>query len=62
MLAGFCAAFFVGDLFLSVLAASRESTGFLWGVAGFGLAQILWSVGQWREARPDGRMVLGWRL
>ena len=59
MLAGFCAAFFVGDLFLTVFAASRESTGFLWGVAGFGLAQILWSAGQWREARPDGRMVLG---
>lgn len=59
MLAGFCAAFFVGDLFLTVLAASRESVEFLWGVAGFGLAQILWSIGQWRDVRPSGRMVLG---
>ena len=59
MLAGFCAAFFVGDLFLTVFAASRESAEFLWGVAGFGLAQILWSIGQWREVRPSGRMVLG---
>ena len=58
MLAGFCSAWFIGDFFLAVRAAPRDSTEFLIGVAGFGLAQILWTVGQLREARPSGRVFL----
>ena len=50
---------FRGRFVPNVIAASRESVEFLWGVAGFGLAQILWTVGQWRDVRPSGRMVLG---
>lgn len=33
MLAGFCSAWFVGDFFLAVRAAPRDSTEFLIGVA-----------------------------
>ena len=58
MLAGFCAVWFIGDFFLAVRAAPRDSTEFLIGVAGFGLAQILWTIGQMREARPSGRVFL----
>ena len=56
MLAGFAAAFFLGDLFLAVRAAPTSSVEFLYGVAGFSLAQIFWTLGQLREARPDGRV------
>ena len=58
MLAGFAAAFFIGDLFLAVRAASTSSVEFLLGVAGFSLAQIFWTLGQLREARPDGRVFM----
>ena len=56
MLAGFCAAVFIGDYFLAKRAALRDSAEFLIGVAGFGLAHFLWTVGQLRETRPDGRV------
>lgn len=59
MLAGFAAAFFVGDMFLAIRGASPKSVDFVIGVVGFCLAQVLWTVGQWREARPDGRVFLG---
>ena len=60
MLAGFAAAFLIGDLFLTFLKAgsNMDSAGYLIGVAGFALAQVFWTVGQLREARPDGRAVL----
>ena len=58
MLAGFCAAIFIGDYFLAIRAAPRDSAEFLVGVVGFGLAQVLWTVGQLRESRPDGRVFL----
>lgn len=58
MLAGFCAAVFIGDYFLAIRAAPRDSSEFLVGVAGFGLAHVLWTIGQLREARPDGRVFL----
>ncbi len=58
MLAGFCASFFIGDFFLAVRASPHRSIGFLIGVAGFCLAQLLWTVGQLRESRPDGRVFL----
>ncbi len=55
-MAGFAAAFFLGDLFLAVRAAPTSSVEFFYGVAGFSLAQIFWTLGQLREARPDGRV------
>ena len=58
MLAGFAAAFFIGDLFLAVRGASSKSIEFLFGVAGFSLAQIFWTLGQLREAKPDFRIFL----
>ena len=60
MLAGFAAAFLVGDLLLAFLKAgsNMDSAGYLIGVAGFALAQVFWTVGQLREARPDWRVVL----
>ena len=57
MLAGFVAAFLIGDMFLAVRGAYVRSPEFLYGVAGFSLAQILWTVGQLREAKPDCRIV-----
>ena len=56
MLAGFAAAFGIGDVFLAVRGASTSSVEFLLGVAGFSLAHLLWTVGQLREARPDWRV------
>lgn len=58
MLAGFCASFFIGDLFLAVRASPHRSVGFLIGVGGFCLAQLLWTTGQLREFRPDERVFL----
>ena len=58
MLAGFAAAFLIGDMFLAVRGASVESVEFLFGVAGFALAQMLWTAGQLREAKPDVRVFL----
>ena len=58
MLAGFAAAFFIGDFFLAVRGASSKSVEFLFGVAGFSLAQVFWTVGQLREAKPDFRVLL----
>lgn len=58
MLAGFAAAFLVGDMFLAVRGASTRSVEFLYGVAGFSLAQVFWTIGQLREARPDWRVFL----
>ena len=58
MLAGFAAAFFIGDLFLAVRGAPSKSIEFLFGVAGFSLAQIFWTLGQLREAKPDFRVLL----
>ena len=58
MLAGFCASFFIGDLFLAVRASPHRSVGFLIGVGGFCLAQLLWTADQLRESRPDGRVFL----
>ena len=58
MFAGFCASFFIGDFFLAVRASPHRSVGFLIGVAGFCLAQLLWTAGQLRESRPDGRVFL----
>jgi len=60
MLAGFAAAFLVGDLFLTLLKAGSDmdSTGYVIGVAGFALAQVFWTIGQLREARPDLRVAL----
>lgn len=55
MLAGFAAAL-AGDWLLAVRGASRMSPEFLHGVLCFSLAQILWSAGQLREARPDWRV------
>ena len=54
MAAGFAAAL-AGDFFLVVKASAKGSPGFLAGVACFSLAQILWTCGQLREARPDLR-------
>ena len=56
MLAGFAAALLIGDMFLAVRGASPRSVEFLFGVAGFSLAQICWTVAQLREARPDWRV------
>lgn len=56
MLAGFAAAFLIGDMFLAVRGAATTSVEFLYGVAGFSLAQMLWTIGQLREARPDIRV------
>ena len=60
MLAGFAAAFLIGNLFLTFLKAGSDmhSVGYVIGVAGFVLAQVFWTVGQLREARPDWRVVL----
>ena len=58
MLAGFAAAILIGDLFLAIRGAATTSVDFLYGVAGFALAQIFWTVGQLREVRPDWRVVL----
>ena len=55
MLTGFVAAL-AGDWLLAIRGAPRSSPEFLGGVLCFSLAQILWSVGQLREARPDGRV------
>ena len=56
MLAGFAFAILVGDMFLAVIGASTKSVEFLYGVAGFSLAQVCWTVAQLREARPDWRV------
>ncbi len=61
MLAGFAAAG-MGDWFLAVKGAPSRSPEFLCGVACFSLAQVLWAVGQLREARPDWRMALALAL
>ena len=58
MLVGFAAAFLIGDMFLAVRGAAVSSMEFLYGVAGFSLAQIFWTAGQLREAKPDGRVFL----
>lgn len=58
MLAGFAVAFLIGDMFLAVRGASSRSVEFLYGVAGFSLAQMFWTIGQLREARPDWRVFL----
>ena len=60
MLAGFAAAFLIGNLVLTFLKAGSDmhSVGYVIGVAGFVLAQVFWTVGQLREARPDWRVVL----
>ncbi|MBP5321010.1 MAG: hypothetical protein J6334_08470 [Kiritimatiellae bacterium] len=58
MLTGFAAAFLIGDFFLVLRGASTRSVEFLFGVAGFSLAQLFWTMGQVREARPDGRLFL----
>ena len=58
MFAGFAAAFLIGDMFLAVRGASVKSVEFLFGVAGFSLAQIFWTAGQLREAKPDVRVFL----
>ena len=58
MLAGFAAAFLIGDMFLAVRGASSRSVEFLYGVAGFSLAQMFWTIGQLREVRPDWRVFL----
>ena len=58
MLAGFAAAFLVGDMFLAVRGAAGGSVECVVGVAGFSLAQALWSVGQLREAKPDVRVFI----
>ena len=58
MLAGFAAAFLIGDMFLAVRGAATTSVEFLYGVAGFSLAQVFWTIGQLREARPDWRVAL----
>jgi len=39
MLAGFAAAFLVGDMFLAVRGAATTSVEFLYGVAGFSAAR-----------------------
>ena len=56
MLAGFAAAFLIGDMFLAVRGAATTSVEFLYGVSGFSLAQTFWTTGQLREARPDARV------
>ena len=56
MLAGFAFAILVGDMFLAIIGASTKSVEFLYGVAGFSLAQVCWTVAQLREARPDRRV------
>ena len=58
MLAGFAAAFLIGDMLLYVREARPSSIEFLFGVAGYALAHLFWMVGQFREARPDGRVFL----
>ena len=58
MLAGFAAAFMIGDLLLYVREAKPSSVEFLFGVAGYALAHLFWMFGQFREARPDGRVFL----
>ena len=58
MLAGFAAAFLIGDMFLAVREAATTSFEFLYGVAGFSLAQLFWTIGQLHEARPDARVFL----
>ena len=58
MLAGFAAAFLIGDLVLAVRGAATTSVEFIYGVAGFALAHVFRTVGQLREARPDWRVAL----
>ena len=58
MLAGFAAAFLVGDMLLYVREAKPSSIEFLFGVAGYALAHLFWMAGQLREVRPDGRVFL----
>lgn len=58
MLAGFAAAFLVGDMLLYVREAQPSSIEFLFGVAGYALAHLFWMVGQLRDVRPDGRVFL----
>jgi len=58
MLAGFAAAFLVGDMLLYVREAQPSSVEFLFGVAGYALAHLFWMAGQLREVRPDGRVFL----
>ena len=59
MLAGFAAAFLIGDMFLAVRGAAVSSVEFLYGVAGFSLTQVFWTVGQLREARRSDRLCQG---
>lgn len=58
MTAGFSSAILVGDLFLAVRGAPSSSIEFIYGVVGFSLAQIFWTIGQLREAKPDMRIFL----
>ena len=58
MLAGFASAFLIGDMFLAVIGASLSSMKFIYGVAGFSLAQIFWTVGQLKDVKPDMRVFL----
>ena len=58
MAAGFAAAG-IGDWLLAVRGASRTSPEFLLGVCAFAAAQLLWTAGQKREARPDARVFAG---
>ena len=58
MLAGFAAAFLIGDMLLYVREAKPSSVEFLVGVAGYALAHLFWMAGQLREARPDVRVFL----
>ena len=54
MVPGFLAAA-AGDWLLAVMGCHRGTAGFLGGVAAFSVAQLLWTAGNLREARPDGR-------
>ena len=58
MLAGFAAAFLIGDMLLYVREAQPSSAEYLFGVVGYALAHLFWMVGQFREARPKGRIFL----
>ena len=58
MLAGFAAAFLIGDMLLYVREAQPSSVEYLFGVAGYALAHLLLMTAQFREARPDGRVFL----
>ena len=53
MLAGFAAAF-AGDWFLAIKGSPPKSAGFFYGVICFSTAQVCWTIGQLREARPSG--------